>query len=51
MAACSSVGRATVSRRSPSPFEVGGRVITKITDFSPEPHEPPPGREHLVERW
>lgn len=25
--------------------------ITHITDFWPEPYEPPPGREHLVERW
>ncbi len=29
---------------------VDGRV-TKITDFWPEPYEPPPGREHLTERW
>jgi hypothetical protein len=27
-----------------------GRIV-KITDFWPEPYEPPPGREHLVERW
>jgi predicted ester cyclase len=27
-----------------------GRVLT-ITDFWPEPYEPPPGREHLVERY
>jgi hypothetical protein len=32
-------------------FEVAGGVITKITDFWPEPYDPPPGREHLVERW
>jgi hypothetical protein len=32
-------------------FEVDGGVITKITDFWPEPYEPPPGREHLTERW
>jgi SnoaL-like domain len=32
-------------------FEVAGGRITKITDFWPEPYEPPPGREHLVERW
>ena len=32
-------------------FEVGGGRITKVTDFWPEPYEPPPGREHLVERW
>jgi len=25
--------------------------ITKVTDFWPEPYEPPPGREHVVERW
>ena len=32
-------------------FEVGGGRITKITDFWPEPYEPPSGREHLTERW
>ena len=32
-------------------FEFDGGAITKITDFWPEPYEPPPGREHLVERW
>ena len=32
-------------------FEVADGRITKITDFWPEPYEPPPGREHLVERW
>ena len=32
-------------------FEVGGDTITKVTDFWPEPYEPPAGREHLVERW
>jgi ketosteroid isomerase-like protein len=32
-------------------FEVTGGLITKVTDFWPEPYEPPPGREHLVERW
>lgn len=32
-------------------FEVADGLITKITDFWPEPYEPPPGREHLVERW
>lgn len=26
-------------------------LITRITDYWPEPYEPPPGREHLVERW
>ncbi|WP_329546347.1 nuclear transport factor 2 family protein [Streptomyces sp. NBC_01356] len=25
--------------------------IASITDFWPEPYEPPPGREHLVERY
>lgn len=32
-------------------FEFAGGAITKITDFWPEPYDPPPGREHLVERW
>ena len=32
-------------------FEVAEGQITKVTDFWPEPYEPPPGREHLVERW
>jgi hypothetical protein len=32
-------------------FEFCEGKITKITDFWPEPYEPPPGREHLVERW
>jgi hypothetical protein len=32
-------------------FEHGGGLITKVTDFWPEPYDPPPGREHLVERW
>jgi hypothetical protein len=32
-------------------FEVAGGTITRITDFWPEPYEPPSGREHLVERW
>lgn len=27
-----------------------GLIIT-VTDFWPEPYDPPPGREHLVERW
>ncbi len=26
-------------------------LITAITDFWPEPYEPPTGREHLAERW
>jgi len=32
-------------------FEFAGGLITRVTDFWPEPYEPPPGREHLVERW
>ena len=32
-------------------FEVDGGRITKVTDFWPEPYDPPSGREHLVERW
>lgn len=27
-----------------------GRIVL-LTDFWPEPYEPPSGREHLVERW
>jgi ketosteroid isomerase-like protein len=26
-------------------------LISEVTDFWPEPYDPPPGREHLVERW
>jgi RimJ/RimL family protein N-acetyltransferase/ketosteroid isomerase-like protein len=26
-------------------------LISRVTDFWPEPYEPPAGREHLVERW
>jgi ketosteroid isomerase-like protein len=26
-------------------------LIATVTDFWPEAYEPPPGREHLVERW
>jgi ketosteroid isomerase-like protein len=26
-------------------------LISRITDFWPEPYEPPPGREYLVERY
>ena len=29
----------------------GSGRIAQITDFWPEPYEPPPGRDHLVERW
>jgi hypothetical protein len=25
--------------------------IDRVTDYWPEPYQPPPGREHLVERW
>jgi hypothetical protein len=32
-------------------FEFDGGLITRVTDFWPEPYEPPPGREHLAERW
>ena len=32
-------------------FEVNRDRITKITDFWPEPYDPPSGRDHLVERW
>ncbi|MFD9499742.1 nuclear transport factor 2 family protein [Streptomyces sp. NPDC060035] len=31
-------------------FDAEGR-ITAVTDFWPEPYEPPAGREHLVERY
>jgi ketosteroid isomerase-like protein len=26
-------------------------LVTRVTDYWPEPYEPPPGRDHLVERW
>lgn len=32
-------------------FEFDGDLISKITDFWPEDFDPPPGREHLTERW
>jgi ketosteroid isomerase-like protein len=33
-------------------FEFGDEgLITAVTDFWPEPYDPPSGREHLVERW
>jgi hypothetical protein len=32
-------------------FEFADGLITRVTDFWPETYEPPPGREHLVERW
>ncbi|WP_432104565.1 nuclear transport factor 2 family protein [Streptomyces sp. bgisy091] len=31
-------------------FDADGRIDT-VTDFWPEPYEPPAGREHLVERY
>jgi ketosteroid isomerase-like protein len=31
-------------------FDTEG-LITAVTDFWPEPYDPPGGREHLVERW
>lgn len=31
-------------------FELDGDRINRVTDFWPEPYEPPAGREHLVER-
>ena len=30
---------------------IDGDRIRSVTDFWPEPFEPRPGREHLVERW
>lgn len=32
-------------------FELGDGLIARVTDFWPEPYDPPPGREHLTERW
>ncbi|MEU6247853.1 nuclear transport factor 2 family protein [Glycomyces sp. NPDC047010] len=31
-------------------FDEAGLII-RVTDFWPEPYDPPPGREHLVERY
>lgn len=31
-------------------FELAGGLISRVTDFWPEPYEPPAGREHLAER-
>jgi hypothetical protein len=31
-------------------FDQAG-LVTRITDWWPEPYGPPPGREHLIERW
>jgi ketosteroid isomerase-like protein len=32
-------------------FRFASGLINGITDFWPDPYDPPPGREHLVERW
>ena len=32
-------------------FTFSDGQITSVTDFWPEPYDPPQGREHLVERW
>ncbi|MBA3309044.1 MAG: nuclear transport factor 2 family protein [Nocardioidaceae bacterium] len=32
-------------------FGVVGGAIVRVTDYWPEPYDPPAGREHLVERW
>ncbi len=33
-------------------FEISDQgLISRITDYWPEPYDPPSGREHLVERW
>ncbi len=32
-------------------FVVRDGLVTEVTDFWPEPYDPPPGREHLVTRW
>ncbi|MGH8948842.1 MAG: nuclear transport factor 2 family protein [Acidimicrobiia bacterium] len=32
-------------------FTFSDGQISTVTDFWLEPYEPPPGREHLVERW
>lgn len=32
-------------------FRVEQGLLAALTDFWPEPYEPPPGRAHLVERW
>jgi ketosteroid isomerase-like protein len=31
-------------------LQVEDGAITQVTDFWPEPYDPPPGRDHLVER-
>jgi ketosteroid isomerase-like protein len=32
-------------------FTFADGLISSVTDFWPEPYEPPTDREHLVERW
>ena len=32
-------------------FTFSEGLVTSVTDFWPEAYVPPPGREHLVERW
>ncbi|HSK07798.1 MAG TPA: nuclear transport factor 2 family protein [Acidimicrobiia bacterium] len=32
-------------------FTFSDGLIVSVTDFWPEPYQPPTGREHLVERW
>lgn len=32
-------------------FGVRDGSLATVTDFWPEPYDPPPGREHLVECW
>ena len=44
------VGDDTVPALTFFRFDRAGQ-ISHITDFWPEPYDPPPGREHLVERY
>lgn len=45
------VGAETLPAVSFFTFDTTGTgLITGITEFWPEPYEPPPGREHLVDR-
>ncbi len=32
-------------------FDVRDGLLASVTDYWPEPYEPPPGREQLTERW
>lgn len=32
-------------------FRVRDGLLATVTDFWPEPYDPPTGREHLTERW